>query len=63
MNEQGHSRQRKSRLQEQTEKRTEIHETTAEERLTWLEEANEFVRAFVSPEKRERWIKIKLRRE
>ena len=28
---------------------------TAEEKLSWLEEAGEFVQAFVSPEKIQRW--------
>ncbi len=31
---------------------------TPEEKLNWLEEANRFVNAFVSPEKQERWKKI-----
>lgn len=32
-----------------------LQNTTAEERLQWLEEANQFVRDFVSPDKIERW--------
>jgi hypothetical protein len=33
-------------------------DATPEEKLNWLEEANRFVNAFVSAEKRERWKKI-----
>ena len=32
--------------------------TTAEERLTWLEEANRFVAEFVPQRKREQWKKL-----
>ena len=32
--------------------------TTAEERLTWLEEASRFVADFVPPQKLERWNKL-----
>ena len=36
----------------------EQRNVSAEEKLDWLAEANEFVRTFVPPEKRERWMKI-----
>lgn len=32
---------------------------SAEEKLRWLEEANEFVQRFVSPERLERWERIR----
>ena len=32
--------------------------TTAEERLTWLEEASKFVADFVPRKKREQWYKL-----
>lgn len=32
--------------------------TTTEERLNWLEEANRFVADFVPPKKREKWNKL-----
>ncbi len=35
----------------------EFRNTTAEERLNWLEEANEFVETFVSEDIRRRWEK------
>ena len=33
-------------------------DASAEDKLNWLEEANQFVRDFVSPEKLEMWKKI-----
>ena len=33
-------------------------DASAEDKLNWLEEANQFVRDFVSPEKLEMWNKI-----
>jgi hypothetical protein len=33
-------------------------DASAEEKLNWLEEANQFVNDFVSPQKLERWKKI-----
>lgn len=36
----------------------DLRNVSAEEKLDWLAEANEFVRLFVPPEKRERWMKV-----
>jgi hypothetical protein len=32
---------------------------SAEDKLRWLEEANEFVRRFVPPERLERWERVR----
>ncbi|OGW40082.1 MAG: hypothetical protein A2X58_04485 [Nitrospirae bacterium GWC2_56_14] len=36
----------------------QFKDASPEEKLNWLEEANQFVNDFVSPEKLERWKKI-----
>jgi hypothetical protein len=36
----------------------ELKDLSPKEKLDWLEEANQFVAAFVAPEKLERWRKI-----
>jgi hypothetical protein len=36
----------------------ELKDLSPKEKLDWLEEASQFVAAFVSPEKIERWRKI-----
>ena len=41
------------------EKIIEFMGASAEEKLNWLEEANDFVNTFVSSEKMELWKKIK----
>ncbi|MFQ6093314.1 MAG: hypothetical protein ACE5OR_11705 [bacterium] len=41
------------------EKIEEFRKSTAEERLTWLEEVNEFVDAFLPREKRRLWERLR----
>lgn len=36
----------------------ELKDVSPKEKLDWLEEANQFVAAFVSPEKLEKWRRI-----